>query len=945
MSDGPKSYASNVSPMLGRTATLGDLLDQARSLARTGAIDDARKSAAALISLPLSHADEATRKLVALAAALDARLLLVQGKRDEAQSRVQAAMSDLERLCKAGSDLVAEDHRDIGIALFIAGDHDPAARGQLEQAAAMDPQDASTWQALAVTLRRLELFAEAAEAFRRSLALDDTNVDVAEAFVECSERAGASDADRASAYMALANAYYASKRLKEAADACGRAVALHAATNTYLGYGTILAALDDYAGAIDKFDHAIALDADNFDARARKGEVLRLTGKLDEAVSVLKTVPAHAGEPYKFALGSLAAAYASLKRYDEARIAVDAALGIDPQYYFGLLTRANVLQGDGHMDDAIAAYGQVLAVYPGSTEARFLLAEALRVKGAAEESLRLIEVVLAAEPGHLLALGTKAADLIALNRPNDALAVLDEALKSAPNYAFGVEQQADAYIALKAHDQAIKPLEHLLELQPERGAKRFELAEQLRLAGRYDESLKQLDQLLKADPDNAMALGTKGQVFAAMGQREDAVKLLERALTIEPSFTWAHEALGEVLRELNRYADALAAFDAGLALNPKSARMLGLKGDVLLSLGRYDDAIVALDLAIGQAPDDPFALATKGQVLAAQEHRPEAVDLLRKGIEQAKARAARGGSFTLTWAMFDLAENLRVLNRPDEALRAYDDLLAIQKDRVDALGGKGAVLFTQDKYDEALALLDRSLALLPTYVFGQTMKSALLASAGELEQSAELGRKVTAAADADNYSLLVYGFVLRGLGRYAEAEPILLRAIEKDASDLTSRGNLGDVYRGSGRAEEAKRAYHELITRAGDATDPDTEANVGWAWYGLAEYDRAVQLLSDAVARGQKMAHAQFDLGLALLCSGRGELAQGEYERGLDMTRTQHHPWRQRGLLRLALVDIETARRDRVAQADAAHADAVMSRLKAQLDSTPGVSATPAPAP
>jgi len=951
--DRPDQSNLGFSPGLQRGDAASQLraqLARARTLYENGAFDDV---AGVMDQLPGglgadgAPVDGAHARALASASALAGRALWRLGRDAGARDRSGLAIALFESwLRTAPADTATgEELSDYGIALFIAGERDADAREYLQRATAAGARDAETWRVLGLAAMRLELFGPAAEALFESLTRESGHIPTLEALVRCLDAQPADPPLRAAAYLELAGGYFVAGRLADAHAACTTSIEVHETSRGLAGLGIILGMQGALESAIGFFDRALALDPNDTDALFRKGEVLRLLERFEASIEVLKRVPDSADQ-HVLALGSLGAALKGLGRHDEALQAFDDALERNPNYAFALAGKADLLLALKREDEALAFYRRAIAA-PGATAwPAFQLAELLRMRRQYDEALEAIEPVLQREPDNVLALGTKGGALYGRGQPADALVVLDRALERQPDYAFGLGMKGQVLIKLGRRDEAVAALRRSLELDPTQHQVRFDLAESLRLLERYDDALAELDTLLVHQPDSGLVLGTKGQVLSSLSRHEEAVPLLERAVSLNPTLDWAWFALGDSQRLLKRYDAALAAFDRVLELMPDNVRTLGWKGDVLLSLQRYDEATAALDRAIAIDPGHAFSIATKGQVRAAQGQRDEGVELLAQAVAIDREQAARpGGSFALTWALFDLAENLRVLNRFDESIAVYGELLQLQPTRADALGGKGAALFAQEKYDAALEMLDRALAASPEYAFGLSIKGALLTSCGEYQAAAELLARAIAIDDSYQYPLMVQGFTLRVLGRTAEAETTLQRAIELDPEDLTARHNLGDVYRSTGRADKAREIYEAVVSRPSADLDPETAAIVGWCQFGLGRYDHAVDALVDAVARGRLMAHAQFDLALALLCSGRGELAEREYERGVEMATADHHPWRRRGLYRLALLDIGLARTLLPeAFAGLPHAPAIERRLQAELDRTPPVG-TPAATP
>jgi tetratricopeptide (TPR) repeat protein len=81
------------------------------------------------------------------------------------------------------------------------------------------------------------------------------------------------------------------------------------------------------------------------------------------------------------------------------------------------------------------------------------------------------------------------------------------------------------------------------------------------------------------------------------------------------------------------------------------------------------------------------------------------------------------------------------------------------------------------------------------------------------------------------------GEVLMGMGRYAEAIPILEEGVRLDSHRATTRTNLGIAYSAVGRRQEALQQFRETVRIEGDR--PDYRHNLGLAFKNMGELDSA----------------------------------------------------------------------------------------------------------
>jgi tetratricopeptide (TPR) repeat protein len=154
-----------------------------------------------------------------------------------------------------------------------------------------------------------------------------------------------------------------------------------------------------------------------------------------------------------------------------------------------------------------------------------------------------------------------------------------------------------------------------------------------------------------------------------------------------------------------RYPEALADFNEAIALNPRVPRVWVNKGTVFAEMNKNDSAFVCFERAIQLKPDYPEALSNRGGVRSRMEDLAGAVEDFSRAIalqptfrdaynnralvyfkmgEFEKAVADRRRVIDLDprnpmnyVQMGSIALALQQLDRPREAIAAYDDAIAL----------------------------------------------------------------------------------------------------------------------------------------------------------------------------------------------------------------------------------------------------------------------------
>jgi tetratricopeptide (TPR) repeat protein len=178
------------------------------------------------------------------------------------------------------------------------------------------------------------------------------------------------------------------------------------------------------------------------------------------------------------------------------------------------------------------------------------------------------------------------------------------------------------------------------------------------------------------------------------------------------------------------------------------------------------------------------------------------------------------------------------------------------------------------------------------------------------------------------------GWALENLGheRLPEARDAYQRALGLDPGALWAKEGLSNVLRRLGHLGEADRLCREVIEegRARYDREEDLRELVGWCQLRLGLYDEAVLTLREALRLDGRWTAVRFDLALAMLCSGQRVRSLLEYQRGIHQAENGGLE-RMRGVVRVALDDLEEALAERPALASSQEAMTVRNLLRSTL--------------
>jgi Flp pilus assembly protein TadD len=269
--------------------------------------------------------------------------------------------------------------------------------------------------------------------------------------------------------------------------------------------------------------------------------------------------------------------------------------------------------------------------------------------------------------------------------------------------------------------EAVSAYRQVLGLRPEAAAVLVNLGIALQGLNRLNEAEAALRQATIALPDLAEAQNSLGCVLGALGRPSEAEAALRRAIALKPADPEPHNNLGNLLEAVGQWEQAAACYRQAIALAPERAQPLSNLGAVLVKLHRPQEAIHACQAALRLAPNNAEAANNLGNAWleAGQEAEAEAAFTRASGLPQAATNLA-------------------------------------------------ALLYDQERFAEAVALLDQTIAAHPGYAEAHnTLGNSRLALNRLEDAEAALRQAVALAPDNAQFHFNLSAALLKQ-GRFAE---------------------------------------------------------------------------------------------------------------------------------------------------------------------------------
>jgi tetratricopeptide (TPR) repeat protein len=269
----------------------------------------------------------------------------------------------------------------------------------------------------------------------------------------------------------------------------------------------------------------------------------------------------------------------------------------------------------------------------------------------------------------------------------------------------------------------------------------------------YQRAIADFDRALALDPAYASAYLLRGIAYSSLSDYQHAIENFNRALALDSrnTFAYAHRAIAN--RKLKNYEQAIADFDYALILdpqldgaqllrsltyeefdearrglgdfdytlelNPYDAQAYALRGMAYYSLNEYQRAIQNLNHALELDPNDAQVYASRGRVYLELGDIGQAMADFHRSLELDPYDLYVG--LMLEWVNMSQRE-------PDpETPARLESIAATSLNQYAAYVAQGIALILRERFEEALAELDRAILLDPQKVDAYFWKSVACA--------------------------------------------------------------------------------------------------------------------------------------------------------------------------------------------------------------------------
>jgi putative PEP-CTERM system TPR-repeat lipoprotein len=394
-------------------------------------------------------------------------------------------------------------------------------------------------------------------------------------------------------------------------------------------------------------------------------------------------------------------------------------------------------------------------------------------------------------------------------------------------------------------------------------------AKQYQQKGDQKAAMIQLKNAVAKSPEDGEARMQLGTLYLETGDSVSAEKELRKAAGLGIPAERALPLLAQALQSQGKFKELLVEIKP--ELTAKSAPLTALRGDAMLATNDPDGAKAAYEAALALQPANGAALTGLARLALVKQDLPAAeryaTEAVAKDPNNPDVWMFRGGM-------------LRGMNKPDEALAAFDKVLALRPRDRNANLEKAYIRINQNKFAEARTEIEASRKNAPNSLLVTYAQALLDYTEGKNAAARESLQRVLKSAPEHMPSILLAGAVELNLNAPEQAQMHLRKYLENDPTNLHARKLMAQAQLKTAQPGEAVNTLTPMLDKS---SDPQLLALAGESHMQARDFGKATTYFEKAAQLAPEAAVVRTSLGLARLGQGDAARAIGELERATEL--------------------------------------------------------------
>lgn len=477
-------------------------------------------------------------------------------------------------------------------------------------------------------------------------------------------------------------------------------------------------------------------------------------------------------------------------------------------------------------------------------DAKYLLAQIMNDSGRPAAAEPVLDEVLAARPDHVPALLLQGLVKLELRKTDEAealfarvvqrdpkssqarmgLAIVERArgqlapaaaameavIRDRPDWTLAYFELGRTRLALRQLDAALKAFDRAEQTSSDPAVTRVRAAQSLATAGETDRAIAKAQASLGSVNAAPLARALLVRLYLEKGQPDLAERELQASISAAPQDTTPLLNLARFYVAQRRPADALAPLERAATLNPKQAEPLALLVDAQIALGQKDRALATAERLLRLQGETPAAYLVFAVVNEKLDRPAEALEAYQRVLDKEPGQLAAARA---------RASLLARQQRVPEAARLLEDTAAKHPKAPEPLVDLAQIEERAGNVPGAVAAYRRALERAPdNAILLNNLAYLLAADPAGRDEAGRLAERAQGLAPQSPVVADTLGWILYLKGDLPRAEAILAAAAKAAPGVAEVRYHLGMVYAKQGKVPEARREL-EASLKAGDFKD------------------------------------------------------------------------------------------------------------------------------
>lgn len=489
----------------------------------------------------------------------------------------------------------------------------------------------------------------------------------------------------------------------------------------------------------------------------------------------------------------------------------------------------------------------------------FLWAKAAELEGNLEEAQFAYERALVCDRQAEYAMRNLAMLLIRMDKRQQAITWVNKILAASPADAGAQSLLANLYVSIGETAQAVKTYQDILAKDPKNQNVMLMLGSLYASNRDYEKAQATLEQLVQAYPDFYAGYYYLAKLYRELRLNQKALAAYEQALAINWSTPLAYE-VAELYDSLSRHEESAQIYRRLLEEDAGDERARGLLANNLLQTNRIDEALAELRELRNYTGEVLRVDLTIGRILLDYERYDEAIDHLNAML--AEDPAQEGVRSLLVLAYYrkgEIAIAKEMLAAVAPGMPGYDDAVLML----------ARLLHEEKDFAAAEKVLQKAIVTPGSRKFKFYVALAMMyREQGDAIKGVAVFEQAQKDFPRDAKVRFEYGLFLERLGKSAEALAKMHEVLALEPRNPYALNYVGYMWADQGVNLNQAREYIEdaVAQRPEDGFIRDS---LGWVYYRLGDYARAVTELEKAVELADEDPTIYEHLGDAYLKVGK----------------------------------------------------------------------------